>query len=148
MQRYVDLEADGSCFVGGTRCLQDGYILKLVKAMEVVFQDKYEVSPSLVSDVHQYLLKNTGVVGMKPELVIAETQRAIKEGALFRCFKCDALALQNIDLDLLKPGGALYNLAVKTYGHLTPNKHYSFPTHGYVCSYDEHLDKLDPIKEK
>lgn len=40
--------------------LQDKYILKLVSAMEKVFESKNQVRTSLVADYHQYVFKNTG----------------------------------------------------------------------------------------
>ncbi len=41
---------------------QDKYILRLVTAMEGIFFKEYDVSPSLVADVHQYLYKSTGTL--------------------------------------------------------------------------------------
>lgn len=141
---YIHLEDDGSCVIGGDRGLQDKYLLRLVAAMEEVFMDKYGVHPSLVSDVHHYFYRRTGVIGAQPEDVTTAAKKAVEESRLHRCLVCGALSELHVAPEWLSPGGKLYNLAKSTHGQLRSDKNYSFPLNNIVCSYDVDNDVLVP----
>ncbi|KAM4027858.1 deubiquitinating protein VCPIP1 [Anomaloglossus baeobatrachus] len=144
IRKYVKLEEDGSCVIGGDRSLQDKYLLRLVAAMEEVFMDKHGIHPSLVADVHQYFYRRTGVIGIQPEEVTAAAKKAVLENRLHKCLICGALSELLVPPEWLAPGGKLYNLAKTTHGHLKPDKNYSFPLNNIVCSYDAVNDLLVP----
>ncbi|CAJ0966075.1 unnamed protein product [Ranitomeya imitator] len=144
IRKYVKLEEDGSCVIGGDRSLQDKYLLRLVAAMEEVFMDKHGIHPSLVADVHQYFYRRTGVIGIQPEEVTAAAKKAVLENRLHKCLICGALSELLVPPEWLAPGGKLYNLAKTTHGHLKPDKNYSFPLNNIVCSYDAINDILVP----
>ncbi|XP_077580982.1 deubiquitinating protein VCPIP1 [Stigmatopora nigra] len=145
--RYVKLEADGGCVIGGDRSLQDGYIARLVGAMEEVFVEKHGVHPALVADMHQWVYRRTGVVGVQPEEVTEAAKRSAAENRLRRCLLCGALSELHVPPDWLAPGGKLYELAKSTHGQLRPDKNYSFPLNRVVCSYDPRADALLPDYE-
>lgn len=144
IRKYIKLEPDGSCVIGGDRSLQDKYLMRLVHAMEEVFMEKHSIHPSLVADVHQYVYRRTGVIGVQPEEVTEAAKRSVMENRLHRCLICGALSELHVPPDWLVPGGKLYNLAKSTHGQLRPDKNYSFPLNGVVCSYDPHRDLLLP----
>lgn len=144
IRRYIKLEPDGSCVIGGDRSLQDKYLMRLVNAMEEVFMQKHSIHPSLVADVHQYVYRRTGVIGVQPEEVTEAAKRSVMESRLHRCLICGALSELHVPADWLQPGGKLYNLAKATHGQLRPDKNYSFPLNNVVCSYDPHRDALLP----
>ncbi|XP_072298015.1 deubiquitinating protein VCPIP1 [Eucyclogobius newberryi] len=142
--RYIKLEADGSCVIGGDRSLQDKYLMRLVNAMEEVFMEKHSIHPSLVADVHQYVYRRTGVIGIQPEEVTEAAKKCVQENRLHRCLLCGALSELHVLPEWLAPGGKLYNLAKSTHGQLRPDKNYSFPLNSVVCSYDPQRDTLVP----
>lgn len=142
--RYIKLEADGSCVIGGDRSLQDKYLMRLVNSMEEVFMEKHSIHPSLVADVHQYVYRRTGVIGIQPEEVTEAAKKSVLENRLHRCLLCGALSELHVPSDWLSPGGKLYNLAKSTHGQLRPDKNYSFPLNNVVCSYDPQRDVLVP----
>ncbi|XP_069477235.1 deubiquitinating protein VCPIP1 [Ambystoma mexicanum] len=144
MCTYIQLEQDGSCVIGGDRGLQDKYLLRLVAAMEEVFMEKHGVHPGLVSDVHHYFYRRTGVIGAHPEEVTAAAKKAVEECRLHRCLVCGALSELHVAPEWLSPGGKLYNLAKSTHGQLRSDKNYSFPLNNVVCSYDVDNDVLVP----
>ncbi|KAM4556075.1 deubiquitinating protein VCPIP1 [Fundulus diaphanus] len=144
IRRYVKLEPDGSCVIGGDRGLQDKYLMRLVNAMEEVFMEKHSIHPSLVADVHQYVYRRTGVIGVQPEEVTEAAKRSVTENRLHRCLICGALSELHVPPEWLAPGGKLYSLAKATHGQLRPDKNYSFPLNNVVCSYDPHRDCLLP----
>ncbi|KAE8598926.1 hypothetical protein XENTR_v10016992 [Xenopus tropicalis] len=144
IRKYIKLEEDGSCVIGGDRSLQDKYLLRLVAAMEEVFMNKHGIHPSLVSDVHHYFYRRTGVIGVQPEEVIAAAKKAVLENRLHKCLICGALSELLVPPEWLAPGGKLYNLAKTTHGQLKPDKNYSFPLNNIVCSYDAANDILVP----
>ncbi|XP_053322977.1 deubiquitinating protein VCPIP1 isoform X2 [Spea bombifrons] len=144
IRKYIKLEEDGSCVIGGDRSLQDKYLLRLVAAMEEVFMDKHGIHPSLVADVHQYFYRRTGVIGVQPEEVTAATKKAVQENRLYKCLICGALSELLVPTEWLAPGGKLYNLAKTTHGQLKSDKNYSFPLNNVVCSYDVAHDILIP----
>ncbi|XP_035490011.1 deubiquitinating protein VCPIP1 [Scophthalmus maximus] len=144
IRKYIKLEADGSCVIGGDRSLQDKYLMRLVNAMEEVFMEKHSIHPSLVADVHQYVYRRTGVIGIQPEEVTEAAKKSVMENRLHRCLICGALSELHVPQDWLVPGGKLYNLAKSTHGQLRPDKNYSFPLNNVVCSYDPQRDVLVP----
>ncbi|KAK0151668.1 Deubiquitinating protein VCIP135 [Merluccius polli] len=144
IRTYIRLEADGSCVIGGDRSLQDKYLMRLVNAMEEVFMEKHGIHPSLVADVHQYIYRRTGVIGVQPEEVTEAAKRSVQENRLHRCLICGALSELHVPGEWLAPGGKLYNLAKSTHGQLRPDKNYSFPLNNVVCSYDPQRDVLVP----
>ncbi|KAM9323520.1 deubiquitinating protein VCPIP1 isoform 2-T2 [Pholidichthys leucotaenia] len=144
IRRYIKLEPDGSCVIGGDRSLQDKYLMRLVNAMEEVFMERHSIHPSLVADVHQYIYRRTGVIGIQPEEVTEAAKRSVTENRLHRCLICGALSELHVPPEWLAPGGKLYSLAKSTHGQLRPDKNYSFPFTNAVCSYDPHKDILVP----
>ncbi|KAM8839277.1 LOW QUALITY PROTEIN: deubiquitinating protein VCPIP1 [Synchiropus picturatus] len=144
IKKYVKLESDGSCLIGGDRSLQDKYLMRLVGAMEQVFMEKHAIHPSLVADVHQYVYRRTGVIGIQPEEVTEAAKKSVTENRLHRCLICGALSELHVPPEWLVPGGKLYNLAKSTHGTLRQDKNYSFPLNNIVCSYDPQRDVLLP----
>uniref|UniRef100_A0A3Q3GFR1 Deubiquitinating protein VCPIP1 n=1 Tax=Labrus bergylta TaxID=56723 RepID=A0A3Q3GFR1_9LABR len=144
IRKYIKLEPDGSCVIGGDRSLQDKYLMRLVNAMEEVFMEKHSIHPSLVADVHQYVYRRTGVIGIQPEEVTEAAKKSVVENRLHRCLICGALSELHVPPEWLVPGGKLYNLAKSTHGQLRPDKNYSFPLNNVVCSYDPQRDVLVP----
>ncbi|KAM6920254.1 deubiquitinating protein VCPIP1 [Lycodopsis pacificus] len=144
IRKYIKLEPDGSCVIGGDRSLQDKYLMRLVNAMEEVFMEKHSIHPSLVADVHQYVYRRTGVIGIQPEEVTEAAKKSVTENRLHRCLICGALSELHVPPEWLVPGGKLYNLAKSTHGQLRPDKNYSFPLNNVVCSYDPQRDVLAP----
>ncbi|XP_046335736.1 deubiquitinating protein VCPIP1-like [Haliotis rufescens] len=142
IDKYIEFDEQGMCRIGGDKSLQDRYIQKLVHAMEDVFQEKYGVHPSVVADVHQFLYKQSGIVGVKSDTVVLATQKAIQERRLYRCLMCDAITEYSIPTEWFQRGGSLYNLALQRYGELRHDAKYSFPMQGAVCSYDKNIDQL------
>ncbi|KAG5265239.1 hypothetical protein AALO_G00240050 [Alosa alosa] len=53
--RYMALDEEGGCVIGGERSLGDGYLRRLVVAMDAVFEGEHGVSAALVADVHHYV---------------------------------------------------------------------------------------------
>lgn len=144
IRKYIKLEQDGSCVIGGDRSLQDKYLMRLVNAMEEVFMEKHSIHPSLVADVHQYVYRRTGVIGIQPEEVTEAAKKSVMENRLHRCLICGALSELHVPPEWLVPGGKLYNLAKSTHGQLRQDKNYSFPLNNVVCSYDPQRDVLTP----
>ncbi|NXK24241.1 VCIP1 protein, partial [Arenaria interpres] len=144
IRKYIKLEEDGGCVIGGDRSLQDKYLMRLVAAMEEVFMSKHGIHPSLVADVHQYFYRRTGVIGVQPEEVTAAAKKAVMDNRLHRCLICGALSEHHVPPEWLAPGGKLYNLAKSTHGQLRPDKNYSFPLNSLVCSYNPAKDVLVP----
>lgn len=144
IKKYIKLEPDGSSVIGGDRSLQDKYLMRLVNAMEEVFMEKHSIHPSLVADVHQYVYRRTGVIGIQPEEVTEAAKKSVMENRLHRCLICGALSELHVPPEWLVPGGKLFNLAKSTHGQLRPDKNYSFPLNNVVCSYDPQRDVLVP----
>jgi len=144
IRTYIRLEPDGGCVIGGDRSLQDKYLMRLVHAMEEVFMEKHGIHPSLVADVHQYIYRRTGVIGVQPEEVTEAAKRSVQENRLHRCLICGALSELHVPSEWLAAGGKLYGLAKSTHGQLRPDKNYSFPLNSVVCSYDPQRDVLVP----
>ncbi|XP_066508884.1 deubiquitinating protein VCPIP1-like [Hoplias malabaricus] len=144
IRRYVSLEPCGGCTIGGDRSLQEKYLLRLVSAMEDVFMEKHGIHPALVADVHQYVYRRTGVIGIQPEEVTEAAKKSVQENRLHRCLICNALSELHMPPEWLVPGGKLYNLAKSTHGTLRGDKNYSFPLNNLVCSYCPERDTLVP----
>ncbi|XP_076837367.1 deubiquitinating protein VCPIP1 [Brachyhypopomus gauderio] len=144
IRRYVSLDSCGGCVIGGDRSLQEKYLLRLVNAMEDVFMEKHSIHPALVADVHQYIYRRTGVIGIQPEEVIEAAKKSVQENRLHRCLICSALSELHVPPDWLVPGGKLYNLAKSTHGTLRVDKNYNFPLNNLVCSYCSERDVLVP----
>lgn len=150
VKTYVEFDKDGHCLIGGDRCLQEKYIQRLVKAMDELFVKKNNISAQLVTEVHQFVYKPSGMVGVKPENVTVAAKSAIADGRLHRCLSCNALCEVHFDVssDDLKPGGELYEIAVKTHGPLEEGLSYSFPAYELVCVFDAERNSLVAVKHK
>lgn len=151
VKRYVEFDIDGHCSVGGERCLQEKYLQRLVKAMDDLFIKKNNIAAQLVTEVHQFVYKPSGMVGVKPETVTMAAKSAVADGRLYRCLSCNALCELHVDVssDLLCPGGELYNIAVETHGPLGEGLSYTFPSHqDLVCVFDAERNMLVPVKHK
>lgn len=144
VERYIDFDRNGYCIVGGDKYLHDNYVLKLVAAMEVIYFEKYGVHPAVVADVHHYIYKRTGVVGAKLSEVLEATRRATSEKRLYVCLRCSGVCEQRLIQEWFRKGGALYSLAETRHGLLSPDKLYSFPLQGVICTYDAGTDELVP----
>lgn len=142
--RYVRLEDCGGCVIGGDRSLQEKYLLRLVSAMEDVFVEKYAIHPALVADVHQYVCRQKGVIGIQPDEVTEAAKKMVQENRLHRCLICNALSELHVPPEWLAPSGKLYNLAKSTHGTLRGDKNYTFPLNHLVCSYCPEKDALVP----
>ncbi|KAK3576161.1 hypothetical protein CHS0354_039827 [Potamilus streckersoni] len=148
LDQYIQFDKDGRCIIGGDKCLSDKYIHQLVSAMEEVFIQQNQVPPSLVADVHQYIYKSSGIVGVSTDEVLHRTQMSVQEKLLYRCLTCEALMEYHLNSEWFREGGALYELALEIYKHLDPTKLYSFPNDGVVCSYDKEKNVLIPDMKK
>ncbi|XP_013409530.1 deubiquitinating protein VCIP135 [Lingula anatina] len=148
LDTYIQFDSEDKCVLGGEKCLPDRYIHRLVSAMDAVFINKYEVHPGLVTDMHQYCYKATGIVGIHPEVVIENTQKAVAEKRLFRCLTCDAICEFRLLSEWFVKGGSLYEVAASAPGSLVPGKKYSFPMKGLMCVYDGEKDILVPDMEQ
>ncbi|KAG0437708.1 hypothetical protein HPB47_017319 [Ixodes persulcatus] len=145
---YMEFDANGCCIVGGDYHLSESYILRLTAAMDDVFYDKYGLHPTLVADVHHYVYKRTGVVGVRPSLVVSATQRALQERRLYRCLTCNGVCEHHVAPEWFRPGGLLYTGAIRNHGGLLPDKLYSFRKHGVTCWYSQDKDELIPVLSK
>lgn len=145
---YMEFNANGCCVVGGDYHLSESYILRLTAAMDDVFYEKYGVQPTLVADVHQYVYKRTGVVGVRPLVVVRATQRALQERRLYRCLTCNGVCEHHLPPEWFRPGGLLYTGALQNHGGLLPDKLYTFRKHGVTCWYNLEKDELVPVLSK
>ncbi|XP_041927287.1 deubiquitinating protein VCPIP1 isoform X1 [Alosa sapidissima] len=142
--RYMALDEEGGCVIGGERSLGDGYLRRLVVAMDAVFEGEHGVSAALVADVHHYVFRRRGVVNPAPEEVTASARRWLSEGRLHRCLACGGVSELSVPRDWLSPGGKLHALATRTHGALQSERSYSFPLMSLVCVYDAAADALMP----
>ena len=142
--RYIALDGDGGCLIGGERSLGDAYLQRLVVAMDAVFEQAHGVSAALVADVHHYVFRRRGVVGALPEEVTASSRRWLEEGRLHRCLACGGVSELSVPRDWLTAGGKLHSLALRTHGSLQSERSYSFPLSNLVCVYDAAQDTLVP----
>ncbi|XP_022099478.1 deubiquitinating protein VCIP135-like isoform X2 [Acanthaster planci] len=144
---YIEFDKDDMCTVGGDRSLPDKYVQRLAAAMEEVFVEKYSLHPSVVADVHHYIYKRTGVVGVPQNIIIENTRHALEHQQLFRCLLCSAVSQiekTSVPSGWLGRGGELYGLATKLHGRLIEGKVYTFPLHELNCTYDAVKDELVP----
>ena len=151
IHQYIEFDSQGNCVIGGSRSLQDGYLQRLVKAMDDVFFETHQIAASLVTEVHQFVYKPSGLVGILPEMVTQAAFAAVQEGRLHRCLECSVLAELNpvVSQQLLQKGGQFYDAAIQMYGVLQDGMKYSFPSHqGLVCVYDAQWDVLVPVNQK
>lgn len=151
VKAYVDLDTSGNCYVGGDRCVQDKYLQRLIKAMDEMFFKQQNISAMLVTEVHQFVYKPSGLAGILPVTVTESAKAAVKEGRLKRCLSCNVLTEQNPDVQMvhLCPGGVLYVAASQVNGKLEEGKMYTFPNQqGLSCVYDAENDILVPMKQK
>uniref|UniRef100_T1J3E2 Uncharacterized protein n=1 Tax=Strigamia maritima TaxID=126957 RepID=T1J3E2_STRMM len=148
VEKYVEFDSEDYCIIGGEKCLPDNYILRLATAMEEVYLNENRVHPSIVADVHHYVYKRSGLVGVLPKEVLATTQKAVDESRLYRCLLCDGVCEHNLVPEWFFNGGALYDLAVQNHGRLRDDKLYSFPVQGVTCTYDSKRDELIPDLKK
>ncbi|KAI3374127.1 hypothetical protein L3Q82_005988 [Scortum barcoo] len=81
IRKYIKLEPDGSCVIGGDRSLQDKYLMRLVNAMEDV---------------------RTGVIGIQPEEVTEAAKKSVMENRLHRCLICGALSELHVPPEWLR----------------------------------------------
>ncbi|XP_053384067.1 deubiquitinating protein VCPIP1-like [Mercenaria mercenaria] len=146
--KYIEFDKMYRCSVGGDKCLTERYMRHLVGTMEEVFKEKNDVNPNLVADVHQYIYKSAGIVGVHTDEVIDRTKNSVKAKQLYRCLMCEALVEYVLSHEDFEKGGNLYKLAVSIHKKLDPTKMYSFPLQGAVCSYDEKKDCLVPDLER
>lgn len=148
VEQYLEFDIQDCCIIGGDKCLQDSYILRLAASMDEVFMAKHQVHPAVVADVHHYIYKRTGVVGAHLKEVLVATRKAVQEHRLFRCLNCDAVCEQPTLAEWFKKGGSLYTIAEQRYGKLNDKKTYSFPMHGVTCTYNAERDELIPESKK
>ena len=118
MKKYIDLDSNGNFCIGGDRCIQDKYLQRLIKAMDEMFFKEQNISALLVTEVHQFVYKPSGLVGILPVTVTDSAKAAVKEGRLKRCLSCNVLIEQNPDVQMvhLCPGGVLYMAASQVSG--------------------------------
>jgi deubiquitinating protein VCIP135 len=142
----MDFDDQDCIVIGGNKVLQQSYIRKLVKAMDVLLVQKFGVHPSLVCDMYQYNYRKQSAV--TPQIITSRTRKAIEERRVFKCLNCYSLCIAPLSSEWLRPGnnGLLYNLAIKQAGELEEKKEYTFPNYGVSCSYDAKKDVLVPDK--
>ncbi|XP_039255607.2 deubiquitinating protein VCPIP1-like [Styela clava] len=144
--RYLTFNEDGSLTVAGGKPLQTGYLLRLVSAMEKIFLESHSITAKLVSDMHFYVYKRVGFVGLHPDVAIERTKHASQNNKIFQCLVCNALSLCNVDDDGLKPGGYLFEVMRSTHGKPRENVTYNFPMAELLCRYDALKDCLVPYQ--
>ncbi|KAL8614225.1 hypothetical protein ACOMHN_026442 [Nucella lapillus] len=144
LDQYIAFDDQGCCTIGGPRSLHENYIHRLVSAMEEVFCDNYGVHPALVADVHQYIFRSKGFVGVTLEMVIDQTHQLVKNRSLLRCLRCSSLTPLDISQKMLHKGGRLYELALKEIGELNSAKIYTFTDFRISCRYNADKDCLVP----
>ncbi|KAL1418145.1 hypothetical protein MTO96_026161 [Rhipicephalus appendiculatus] len=132
----------------GCRILSEGYLMRLTAAMDEVFQHKHGVHPTLVADVHHYVYKRTGVVGIHPSLVVRATQKALAERRLYRCLTCNAVCEHHVSPEWFRPGGLLYTTLQESVKNPMPEKLYTFRQYGVTCWYNREKDELVPVIAK
>ncbi|XP_076471007.1 deubiquitinating protein VCPIP1-like isoform X2 [Babylonia areolata] len=144
LDQFITFDDQGCCSIGGPRSLNHNYIQRLVSAMEEVFHDTYRVRPALVADVHQYIFRSKGFVGVTLEMVIDKTHQLVQDRALVRCLRCSSLIALEVTEGMLRKGGRLYELATKEIGELNTSKLYTFTDYQISCRYNTEKDCLVP----
>ena len=148
LKRYIEFDDNDVCVIGGSRTMSDAYLQRLMKAMDSKFLEVNGVSASLVTEVHQFIFKPSGVVGVRPQTVIDRTKQSVQDKALMRCIACQALSEYEcpVNQEWLAPGGRMYTSAAQVEGGLVIGQMYSFQDFHLICSYDADNDVLKPIK--
>lgn len=141
LEKYVKVDEKGSIELCGGRSMEDRYMLKLLQCMEKLFFQKNSVAVSVVCDVHQYVFRSAGYVGIKPDVETQAACGAIREGRLFRCLLCTSVCC--VPPEWLVPGGQLYEKATSRYT-LEDGLVYNFPLDGITARYDLAMDALVP----
>eukprot|EP00731_Ephydatia_muelleri_P024945 Em0017g28a len=141
LEKYVKLDETGAIELCGGKSMGDKYIHKLLTCMETLFYQKHNVAVSVVCDVHQYVFRSAGYVGIKPDVEAQAAYSAVQEGRLFRCLLCSAVCY--ITPEWLLPGGQLYLKATSRYS-LEDGLVYNFPLDGITAKYDLAKDALMP----
>lgn len=148
---YIEFDNNGCCEIGGSRCLPDSYIQRLVSAMNEVFFMKHQVFPGLVADVNQFVFKPSNAVGFSISEMIEFTQKAVGCENLFQCLSCQALKeVKDVwPRSWREPGGRWYKRAEQTDTGLIANAVYSFTeAPGVPFMYQVRLNMLVPVLEK
>ena len=150
LKTYIEFDESDSCCIGGTRAMSDAYIQRLMRAMDDKFMEVNGVSALLVTEVHQFVFKPSGVVGILPKTVIERTRRTVEAGHLMRCVSCQAVSEYEspVNQEWLQPGGRMYESASHVEQSLSTGQMYSFPEQNIVCTYDADNDVLKLIKYK
>jgi deubiquitinating protein VCIP135 len=149
LSEYLSFDESGQCSIGAGKMLSESYIKKLIDAMKDLFYQKHEVSSSLVSDVHEQVLKKRGMVHLELDDVIHLTQSAVSEERLCRCLFCGCLNEQcQPDEVMLKPGGELYEIAKDRFGELKDKMELAFTYHGVDARYNKEFDRLDVVAQE
>ena len=142
LPQYVGFDDAGCVEVCGGKLLSDGYIQKLVNCMESLFFDRNGVRLSVVANVHHYVFRKYGYVGVKTELVVETAKGAVDENRLFLCLICNSITC--VPGQWLVKGGQLYSKAIAAYPKLTDGMMYNFPLDGIIASYSATNDRLCP----
>ena len=109
LSEYIEFDQENRCQIGGTKVLPETYIQKLASAMERKFQDLYDVSPTIVVDVYEHILKQHGIVGLSTAQVVEATQMMTREERLYRCLHCYCISEESmpVPVNWLVPGKQL-----------------------------------------
>ena len=151
VSNYIEFDDDGCCAIGGSRSLPDGYVQRLVSAMNKVFFEKHEVSPELVADVSQFVFKPSNAVGFSIPEIIEFTQKAIENESLFRCLSCQALkeVKDAWPRSWREPGGRWYTRVQDTDTGLVTDAVYAFTeAPGVQFMYELRFNMLCPVTRK
>lgn len=149
VKAYIDFDEQRDvCVIGGTKGMSDAYLSRLMKSMDDKFLEINKISASLVTEVHQFIFKPSGLVGVRPKTVIERTRQTVESGLLMRCLSCKAVSEYTcpVNQEWLLPGGCMYQTAsnaAQAQGGLTVEEKYSFPEHHVVCTYNSDKDVLE-----
>lgn len=142
LDKYVKLDEAGAIELYGGKAMGDRYMLKLLQCMESLFYQKNNVSVSVVCDVHQYVFRSAGYVGIKSDVETMMARSAVQDRRLFRCLLCSSVCC--VPPEWLLPEGQLYLKATSRYS-LEDGLVYNFPLDGITAKYDLARDALMPI---
>lgn len=147
---YIDFDENDCCTIGGSLTLKDQYVQRLVKAMNDVFYKKHQVSPELVTNVNQYIIKPSNTDGYSIPEIIQYTKTAVDKENLFYCLSCHALKeVKTVwPRSWREPGGRWYTRAKNTSTGLVANAMYKFAEATNVpYIYEAKFDMLIAIGE-
>ena len=88
VKRYIELDFDGNCFVGGRDFIDETSVRRLIETMDGPFKAKFNVSAKLVSRYHHFFF---GREDDQLQRMIMETKSAVNNGELYKCLPCDWL---------------------------------------------------------